>query len=86
MDASLVIYERGRLRAGEEWVERNLVPVAAVAVAVSVLQVCNASLCCIPASSCVVPSLFCLCLHPFFLSVKVPKLHKVVFSAFMCMI
>ena len=39
MDYSLVIYDRGCLRAGEEWVERNLIPVAAVAVAVSVLQV-----------------------------------------------
>jgi len=38
-DYSLVIYERGCLRAGEEWVERNLVPVAGVAVAVSVLQI-----------------------------------------------
>ena len=35
----MVIYDGGCLRAGEEWVERNLVPVAAVAVAVSVLQV-----------------------------------------------
>ena len=34
-----MIYERGCLRAGEEWVERNLVPVAGVGVAVSVLQV-----------------------------------------------
>ena len=39
MDYSLVIYDRGCLRAGEEWVERNLIPVAAVAVSVSVLQV-----------------------------------------------
>ena len=35
----MVIYDRGCLIAGEEWVERNLVPVAGVAVAVSVLQV-----------------------------------------------
>jgi len=35
----LVIYDRGCLIAGEEWVERNLVPVAGVAVAVSVLQI-----------------------------------------------
>ncbi len=41
MDVSMVIYERGCLRAGEEWVERNLIPVAAVAVSVSVLKVCQ---------------------------------------------
>ena len=35
----MVIYEKGCLRAGEEWVERNLVPVAGVAVAMAVLQV-----------------------------------------------
>ena len=43
-DYSQVIYDRGCLRAGEEWVKRNLVPVAAVAVALAVLQVdplCN---------------------------------------------
>merc|ERR1711935_162124 len=34
-----VIYDRGCLRSGEEWVERNLVPVAAVAVALAVLQI-----------------------------------------------
>ena len=39
MDYSLVIYDRGCLRSGEEWVHRNLIPVAAVAVALSVLQV-----------------------------------------------
>ena len=39
MDYGQVIYDRGCLRAGEDWVERNLVPVAAVAVALSVLQV-----------------------------------------------
>nr|CAD7440967.1 unnamed protein product [Timema bartmani] len=33
------IFERGCLRAGEEWVEANLVPVAGVAVGVAVLQV-----------------------------------------------
>ena len=38
-DCSVVIYEKGCLRAGEEWVERNLVPVAGVAVAMAVLQV-----------------------------------------------
>nr|CAD7458497.1 unnamed protein product [Timema tahoe] len=32
------IFERGCLRAGEEWVEANLVPVAGVAVGVAVLQ------------------------------------------------
>lgn len=38
-DYTQVIYDRGCLRSGEEWVERNLVPVAAVAVALAVLQV-----------------------------------------------
>ncbi|XP_068232686.1 tetraspanin-5 isoform X2 [Palaemon carinicauda] len=38
-DRSLVIYERGCLRAGEEWIESNLVPVAGVAVGVAVLQI-----------------------------------------------
>ena len=38
-DYTTVIYDRGCLRSGEEWVERNLVPVAAVAVALAVLQV-----------------------------------------------
>ena len=38
-DYTRVIYDKGCLRAGEEWVERNLVPVAGVAVAISVLQV-----------------------------------------------
>ena len=38
-DYTRVIYDKGCLRSGEEWVERNLVPVAGVAVAVSVLQV-----------------------------------------------
>lgn len=38
-DQSLVIYDRGCLRAGEEWIESNLVPVAGVAVGVAVLQV-----------------------------------------------
>ncbi|XP_068081468.1 tetraspanin-17 isoform X2 [Anabrus simplex] len=33
------IFERGCLRAGEEWVEANLVPVAGVAVGVAVLQI-----------------------------------------------
>jgi len=41
-DYTRVIYDKGCLRAGEEWVERNLVPVAGVAVAVSVLQVLGA--------------------------------------------
>ena len=39
-DYSVVIYDKGCLRAGEEWVERNLIPVAGVAVAMAVLQVC----------------------------------------------
>jgi len=38
-DYTQVIYDRGCLRSGEEWVERNLVPVAAVAVALAVLQI-----------------------------------------------
>ena len=38
-DLTTVIYDRGCLRSGEEWVERNLVPVAAVAVAMAVMQV-----------------------------------------------
>ncbi|XP_045117480.1 tetraspanin-5-like isoform X2 [Portunus trituberculatus] len=38
-DSSLVIYDRGCLRAGEDWIERNLVPVAGVAVGVAVLQI-----------------------------------------------
>lgn len=33
------IFERGCLRAGEEWIESNLVPVAAVTVGVMVLKV-----------------------------------------------
>jgi tetraspanin-5 len=39
VDYTGVIYDRGCLRAGEQWVEKNLVPVAGVAVAVSVLQI-----------------------------------------------
>ena len=39
-DIQTVIFDRGCLRSGEEWVERNLVPVAGVAVALAVLQVC----------------------------------------------
>lgn len=38
-DKSAVIYEKGCLRAGEEWIEANLVPVAGVAVGVAVLQI-----------------------------------------------
>ena len=38
-DRSVVLYERGCLRAGEEWVEVNLIPVAGVAVATAILQV-----------------------------------------------
>lgn len=33
------IFERGCLRAGEEWIESNLVPVAAVTVGIMVLKV-----------------------------------------------
>ena len=39
-DIQSVIFDRGCLRSGEEWVERNLVPVAGVAVAMAVMQVC----------------------------------------------
>lgn len=39
------IFERGCLRAGEEWVEANLVPVAGVAVGVAVLQVIDFACC-----------------------------------------
>ena len=38
-DRSMVVYERGCLRAGEEWVEVNLLPVAGVAVGIAILQV-----------------------------------------------
>jgi len=38
-DLTQVIYDRGCLRSGEDWVKRNLVPVAAVAVALAVLQI-----------------------------------------------
>jgi len=35
----MVVYERGCLRAGEDWVEYNLIPVAGVAVGIAILQV-----------------------------------------------
>jgi len=35
----MVVYERGCLRAGEEWVEYNLIPVAGVAVGIAILQI-----------------------------------------------
>ena len=38
-DRSRVVYERGCLRAGEEWVEVNLIPVAGAAVGIAILQV-----------------------------------------------
>ena len=38
-DRSMVIYDRGCLRSGEEWIESNLVPVAGVTVGVAILQV-----------------------------------------------
>lgn len=38
-DRSMVVYERGCLRAGEEWVEVNLIPVAGAAVGIAILQV-----------------------------------------------
>ena len=38
-DYAQVIFDRGCLRSGEEWVEKNLIPVAGVAVALAVLQV-----------------------------------------------
>ncbi|XP_065574518.1 tetraspanin-5-like isoform X3 [Artemia franciscana] len=37
-DKSLIVYERGCLRAGEEWVESNLIPVACVTVSIAILQ------------------------------------------------
>ncbi|EFX86476.1 hypothetical protein DAPPUDRAFT_208166 [Daphnia pulex] len=37
-DRSMVVYERGCLRAGEEWVEFNLIPVAGAAVGIAILQ------------------------------------------------
>ncbi|KAG1656806.1 Tetraspanin-5 [Nymphon striatum] len=40
-DMSTVIFESGCVRAGEEWIEHNLVPVAGVAVGVAVLQSYN---------------------------------------------
>ncbi|KAI1291847.1 Tetraspanin-5 [Halotydeus destructor] len=38
-DKSAVIFEKGCLRAGEEWIEANLIPVAAVTVVVALLQI-----------------------------------------------
>jgi len=38
-DRSMVVYERGCLRAGEDWVEYNLIPVAGVAVGIAILQI-----------------------------------------------
>lgn len=38
-DRAIVLYERGCLRAGEEWVEVNLIPVAGAVVGVAILQV-----------------------------------------------
>ena len=38
-DYTSVIYDRGCLQAGEEWMEKNLIPVAGVAVAMAILQV-----------------------------------------------
>lgn len=38
-DRSMVVYERGCLRAGEEWVEVNLIPVAGAVVGIAILQV-----------------------------------------------
>jgi len=35
----MVVYERGCLRAGEDWVEYNLIPVAGVAVGIAILQI-----------------------------------------------
>lgn len=39
------IFQRGCLRAGEEWIEINLVPVAAVKVGIIILQVQNNVFC-----------------------------------------
>lgn len=38
-DRSMVVYDRGCLRAGEDWVEVNLIPVAGAAVGIAILQV-----------------------------------------------
>lgn len=38
-DRSMVVYERGCLRAGEEWVEYNLIPVAGATVGIAILQI-----------------------------------------------
>jgi len=38
-DKSAVIFEKGCLRAGEEWIKTNLVPVAGCAVTIAVMQV-----------------------------------------------
>ncbi|KAI9561682.1 tetraspanin-5 isoform X2 [Daphnia magna] len=38
-DRSMVVYDRGCLRAGEDWVEVNLIPVAGAAVGIAILQI-----------------------------------------------
>ena len=40
-----VIYTEGCIQAGETWFQKNLIPVASVAVSIAVLQVCEHSRC-----------------------------------------
>ena len=40
-DLTSIINEKGCLMAGEEWLEKNLLVVAGVAVGIAFLQVCN---------------------------------------------
>ena len=39
IDKSAVIYEKGCLRAGEEWIESNLIPIAISTVITAIIQV-----------------------------------------------
>lgn len=39
-DRSRVIFEKGCLQSGEEWAEKNLLPLAGVVLAVAFAQVC----------------------------------------------
>ena len=39
-DVSLKINEKGCLQAGDEWLTKNLIPIAGVAVGIAFLQVC----------------------------------------------
>lgn len=40
-DVSLKINEKGCLQAGDEWLTKNLIPIAGVAVGIAFLQVCQ---------------------------------------------